>query len=73
MSRTEVNAGISGTVWKIEVALGQTVQEDESLMIIESMKMEIPVLSPGRGVVAEILTTEGAVVGEDLVVVVLNS
>lgn len=73
MTTTSVKAGISGTLWKIETALGQTVQEDDILMIIESMKMEIPVLSPGRGVVAQILAVEGEVVAEDQVVVLLNS
>lgn len=72
MSTTSVKAGISGTVWKIETSLGQAVQEDDILMIIESMKMEIPVLSPGSGTVAEIRIAEGEIVGEDQVVIVLN-
>lgn len=72
MSSTSVKAGISGTVWKIETSLGQAVQEDDILMVIESMKMEIPVLSPGSGTVAEIRIAEGEIVGEDQVVVVLN-
>ena len=72
MSSTSVKAGISGTVWKIETSLGQAVQEDDILMIIESMKMEIPVLSPGSGTVAEIRIAEGEIVGEDQVVVVLS-
>jgi biotin carboxyl carrier protein len=61
---TTIRAEIAGTVWKIEAAVGQAVTEGEVLIILESMKMEIPVESPRAGVVAAILVGEGAAVKE---------
>jgi acetyl-CoA carboxylase biotin carboxyl carrier protein len=61
---TTVRAHITGTVWKIEVAVGDVVAEGQTLVILESMKMEMPVESPGPGKVARILTTEGSSVEE---------
>jgi acetyl-CoA carboxylase biotin carboxyl carrier protein len=61
---TTVRAHITGTVWKIEVAVGDVVAEGQTLVILESMKMEMPVESPRPGQVARILTTEGASVEE---------
>ncbi|HEX2915768.1 MAG TPA: acetyl-CoA carboxylase biotin carboxyl carrier protein subunit [Chloroflexia bacterium] len=51
----EVKSQISGTVWQVLVEVGQEVSEEEDLIILESMKMEIPVSAPGDGKVAEIL------------------
>ena len=56
---------VTGTVWKIEMAVGDKVDEDDQIMILESMKMEIPVLAPGAGTIAEILVGEGDPVSED--------
>ena len=61
---TTVRAHITGTVWKIEVVVGDAVVEGQTLVILESMKMEMPVESPGAGKVARILTVEGASVEE---------
>jgi acetyl-CoA carboxylase biotin carboxyl carrier protein len=61
---TTVRAHITGTVWKIEVAVGDAVVEGQTLVILESMKMEMPVESPGAGKVTRILTVEGASVEE---------
>lgn len=56
---------IMGTVWKIEMAVGDKVDEDDQILILESMKMEIPVLAPAAGTIAEILVGEGDPVSED--------
>ena len=55
MARHEVESEVQGNVWKIEVEAGQRVSEGDVLLILESMKMEIPVESPVTGVVSEIL------------------
>ena len=56
---------VSGTVWKIEVKVGDRVGEGDTLIILESMKMEIPVETPANGVIVEILVAEEDVVQED--------
>jgi biotin carboxyl carrier protein len=68
---TEVEAQITGSVWKIEKAVGDEVAEGDVLVILESMKMEIPVEAPCAGRVAEIRVAEGASVEEGAVLVVL--
>jgi acetyl-CoA carboxylase biotin carboxyl carrier protein len=67
----EVTAQITGNVWKIERGVGDQVQEEEVLLIIESMKMEIPVEAPCAGRVHEIRVQEGQSVEEGDVLVVL--
>ena len=64
---TEVEAQIAGNVWKIERAVGDTVGEEDVLLIIESMKMEIPVESPCSGRIVEICVQEGDSVEEGTV------
>jgi acetyl-CoA carboxylase biotin carboxyl carrier protein len=59
-----VEAHITGTVWKIEVAVGDTVQEGDTVAILESMKMEMPVEAEDEGTVKEILVEEGQSVSE---------
>ncbi len=61
---TDVEAQIAGSIWKIEKAVGDSVERDETLLIIESMKMEIPVESPCAGQVAEICVQEGDAIEE---------
>jgi acetyl-CoA carboxylase biotin carboxyl carrier protein len=68
----EVEAQITGNVWKIEKAVGDQVEEDEVLLIIESMKMEIPVEAPCDGRVGEIRVEEGQSIEEGDVLVVLE-
>jgi acetyl-CoA carboxylase biotin carboxyl carrier protein len=68
----EVRAHITGTVWKIQVALGDKVEEEDELIILESMKMEMPVESPADGTVKEILVAEGEPVKEGQVLIVLE-
>jgi len=69
---TQVEAQITGSVWKIEKAVGEEVAEGEVLIILESMKMEIPVEAPCAGRIAEIRVQEGASVEEGAVLVVLE-
>jgi acetyl-CoA carboxylase biotin carboxyl carrier protein len=68
----DVKTDITGNVRKILVKPGDHVVEDEPLLILESMKMEIPVSAPEAGKVAEILTVEGATVPEGTVLVRLD-
>jgi acetyl-CoA carboxylase biotin carboxyl carrier protein len=68
----EVEAHITGTVWKIEVAVGDAVAEGDSVVILESMKMEMPVEADDQGTVTEIRCTEGQAVSEGDVLVVLE-
>ncbi len=68
----EVEAQITGSVWKIETTVGSRVEEEDVLLIIESMKMEIPVESPEAGRVAEIRVEPGQAIEEGDVLVVLE-
>jgi len=67
-----VEAHITGTVWKIEVQVGDTVEEGETVVILESMKMEMPVEAEDEGTVAEIRCEEGQAVSEGDTLVVLE-
>jgi acetyl-CoA carboxylase biotin carboxyl carrier protein len=69
---TEVKAELVGNLWKIVVEVGQTVDEDDTLMILESMKMEIPITSPTAGTVTQILVAEGEVVQEGQTVAIVD-
>jgi acetyl-CoA carboxylase biotin carboxyl carrier protein len=69
---TDVEAHITGTVWKIEVEVGDSVQEGDAVVILESMKMEMPVEAEDPGVVAEIRCSEGQSVSEGDTLVVLE-
>ncbi|MBX7115428.1 MAG: acetyl-CoA carboxylase biotin carboxyl carrier protein subunit [Myxococcaceae bacterium] len=68
----QVAAHITGTVWKVECKVGQAVKEGDVLVIIESMKMEMPVEAPSAGTVKEILCAEAKPVNEGDVLVVLE-
>jgi acetyl-CoA carboxylase biotin carboxyl carrier protein len=68
----EIEAHITGTVWKIEVTVGDRVQEGDTVAILESMKMEMPVEAEDDGTVARILVAEGESVSEGDTLVVLE-
>jgi acetyl-CoA carboxylase biotin carboxyl carrier protein len=68
----EIEAHITGTVWKIEVAVGDTVSDGDTVVILESMKMEMPVEAEDDGTVKEIRCEEGQSVSEGDVLVVLE-
>jgi acetyl-CoA carboxylase biotin carboxyl carrier protein len=68
----DIEAYITGTVWKVEVQVGDRVEEGDTVVILESMKMEMPVEAEEEGVVKEIPVTEGQAVSEGDVLVVLE-
>lgn len=68
----QVRSEVTGTVWKLEVQPGQQVAAGDPLIVVESMKMEIPVESPAAGVVREVRVAEGDAVAEGQVVLVLG-
>ena len=67
-----IEAHITGTVWKVEVAVGDTVEEGDTVVILESMKMEMPVEAEDEGTVKEVLVEEGQAVSEGDTLVVLE-
>jgi acetyl-CoA carboxylase biotin carboxyl carrier protein len=68
----DVPAHITGTVWKIEVEVGDEVSDGDTVVILESMKMEMPVEAEDDGTVSEIRVEEGQSVQEGDVLVVLQ-
>ncbi len=72
MAGTLITAHITGTVWKVEVAVGDRVEAGDEVVILESMKMEMPVEAEHGGVVVEIFCTEGDAVGEGDPVVLIE-
>ncbi len=73
MALVKILSEVPGTVWKIEARVGDQVVDGDVLLILESMKMEIPVQVTGAGTVAEILVSEGDFVGDGDAVAVLES
>jgi acetyl-CoA carboxylase biotin carboxyl carrier protein len=69
---TEVKAELVGNVWKVVAGIGDKVEEDDILLILESMKMEIPVVAPHAGTVKEIRVKETEVVKEGQVLAVIE-
>ncbi len=67
-----VRSEIAGSVWKIEVSVGQSVAAGDVLIILESMKMEIPVEAPSAGVVEALHVAEGDPVKEDQTLVTMG-
>ncbi|MGI8730016.1 MAG: acetyl-CoA carboxylase biotin carboxyl carrier protein subunit [Solirubrobacteraceae bacterium] len=68
----EVQAHITGIVWKVECKVGDVVEEGDTVITLESMKMEMPVEAEDPGVVKEILVKEGQPVDEGDTLVVLE-
>jgi acetyl-CoA carboxylase biotin carboxyl carrier protein len=73
MALVDVKTEITGNVWKIVAMVGDKLDEDAPIMILESMKMEIPVSAPEAGTLKEILVEEGQVVAEGTVVARLEA
>lgn len=73
MALVDVKTEITGNVWKIVAQVGEKLDEDAPIMILESMKMEIPVSAPEAGTLREILVSEGQVVTEGTVVARLEA
>lgn len=61
---TELKADVTGSVWKIVASSGQVLQPGDTVMILESMKMEIPVIAEDGGTLAELRVAEGQPVSE---------
>ena len=70
--RTEVQAQITGNVWKIEKAPGDALREEDVILVLESMKVEIPVEAPCAGTLLEIRVAEGDHVEEGSVLAVIG-
>jgi acetyl-CoA carboxylase biotin carboxyl carrier protein len=68
----EITAPMAGKVWKIQVAVGDEIKAEDELIILEAMKMEIPIYAPADGKVAEIKVAEEADVEANQVLMVLD-
>jgi len=73
MALVNVKSEIAGNVWKIQAKPGDKVEVEGEIVILESMKMEIPVLSPKAGVIREIRVNEGEAIDEGQLVAVLET
>ncbi|WGS18819.1 MULTISPECIES: biotin/lipoyl-binding carrier protein [unclassified Bradyrhizobium] len=72
MAKLEAKSEVSGFVWKVETELGKRVAKGDTLIVIESMKMEIPVVAEADGVIVTIAVEEGGAVDEGKTVAVLE-
>lgn len=73
MARIEVRAEVTGKVWKVLVPVGERVEADDPVMVVESMKMEIPVASEQGGEVVELMVGEGDAVEDGQVVAIVRT
>jgi biotin carboxyl carrier protein len=73
MAVVNVKSEIAGNVWKIQTEPGDRIEVDGEIMILESMKMEIPVLSPKAGTIREIRVSEGEAIDEGQLVAILDA
>jgi len=73
MARSEVRSEIGGRVWKLETRVGDRVAADDAILVLESMKMEIPVSAPVAGRILEIRVAETDLVEEGQVVAVIET
>ena len=72
MAQTKIFSDLNAMVWKIEVAAGARVSAGDTLIVLEAMKMEIPVTAPRAGVVSAILVAEKQMVAEGEALAVLD-
>ena len=72
MKRKEIKSEVSGKVWKIEATVGDAIEEDATILIMESMKMEIPISSTEAGRLLEILVKEDESVTEGQAIAVID-
>lgn len=73
MGQVTIKSEIAAKIWKIEVAVGMQVPEGETLILLELMKMEIPILAPVAGAIVQLLVQEGDIVGEGQVLAVIEA
>lgn len=71
--RINMRSDMAATVLRIEAAIGDTVSEEDTLLVLEAMKMELPVIATAAGVIAEIHVREGDVVEEDQLLITLEA
>lgn len=69
---TEIKANMAGNVWKVNVNAGDSVAEGDDLVILESMKMEIPIEATAAGTIKELKVNEGDFINEGDVVAVIE-
>ncbi|NQW82777.1 MAG: biotin/lipoyl-binding carrier protein [Alcaligenaceae bacterium] len=72
MSRHELKSEVTGSIWKIETTSGQKLDKEHTVMIIESMKMEIPLVAEEGGTLVEICVNEGDAVNEGQVLAIIE-
>ncbi len=72
MAAQDVKSEVKGKVWQIEAKPGSAIDEDDAIIILESMKMEIPIVAPADGTIKEILVSKGDPVEEGQVVAVID-
>ena len=72
MAATKVVTDVAGNVWKIVAKVGDALDEDDTIMIIDSMKMELPETAPTSGTLTEILVEEGEAIPEGETVAVIE-
>ena len=73
MAKIEVTSEVAGNVWKVQTKVGEVLAEEDVIMILESMKMEIPVEAPVAGKLVELLVAEKDSVDNDQVVAVIKT
>jgi acetyl-CoA carboxylase biotin carboxyl carrier protein len=73
MANINIESEITGTVWKVEAKVGQVVSQDDLILIVESMKMEIPVTAPANGKIIDIKVAEGDAITDRQLLVVIES
>ena len=73
MAKIEVTAEVTGNVWKIQAKVGDVLAEEDAIMILEAMKMEIPVEAPVAGKLVELSVAEEDSVDEDQVVAIIET
>ncbi len=73
MAEAKVRADVSGSIWKVLVKAGDTVAEGDDLIIIESMKMEIPAAAPAAGTVRSVTVAEGDRIEENAVLATIET
>ena len=73
MGKLQAKSEVSGSVWKIEVTVGQNIAQGDVVMLIESMKMEIPVVVETAGRVASLLVAEGDAIAEGQAVAIVDT
>ena len=73
MAKIEVTSEVTGNVWKIQAKVGDVLAEEDVIMILESMKMEIPIEAPVAGKLVELSVAEEDSVDEDQVVAIIET